>query len=82
MVARGPATPVRFQLMRGTLDVTAPADTDVWVDGRRVGQGDVKIDLWEGWHNVEVRRGAARAHERFELTPTQTTWTYAVTPTP
>jgi len=79
---RAAATPVRFQLVRGTLEVAAPADTEVWVDGRHVGDGDQKIELWEGWHEVEVRRAGARAHERFELTSDVTRWTYAVTPTP
>jgi len=79
---RAAATPVRFQLVRGTLEVTAPADTEVWVDGRQVGDGDQKVELWEGWHEVEVRRAGARAHERFELTSEVTRWTYAVTPTP
>jgi len=40
------------------------------------------VDLWEGSHEVEVRRGSARAHERFELTAEVTHWTYAVTSVP
>ena len=82
VTVKAPATPVRFQLTRGMLEVTAPADTEVWVDGRRVGRGDQKVDLWEGSHEVEVRRGSARAHERFELTAEVTHWTYAVTSVP
>ncbi len=82
VTVRAPATPVRFQLARGTLEVTAPPDTEVLVDGRRVGEGDQKVELWEGWHEVEVRRAGARAHERFELTSEVTRWTYAVNPMP
>lgn len=82
VTVRAPATPVRFQLARGALDVTAPPDTEVWVDGRRVGKGDQKVELWEGWHEVEIRRGEARAHERFELTSAITHWTYTATATP
>jgi hypothetical protein len=79
---KAPATPVRFQLARVVLEVTAPADTEVWVDGKRVGKGDMKVELWEGWHEVEARRGGARAHERRELTAENSPWTYVVTPTP
>lgn len=82
VVVKAPATPVRFQLARGVLAVTAPAECEVWVDGRRVGTGDQTVELWEGAHEVEVRRGAARAHERFELTSEVTRWTYDVTPSP
>jgi hypothetical protein len=81
VTARGPGTPVRFALGRGTLSVTAPAGTEVRVDGRRVGTGSVKVQLWEGAHQVEARLGEARVQERFELRPNET-WTYAVTPTP
>ncbi len=52
------------------------------MDGRTVGMGDQQVELWEGWHEVEVRRAGARAHERFELTSEVTRWTYDVTPTP
>jgi hypothetical protein len=79
---RAAVTPVRFELARGALEVTAPDDTEVRVDGRKVGVGSQHVELWEGWHEVEVRRGGARAHERFELTPEVTRWTYDVTPTP
>ncbi|ABC80993.1 hypothetical protein Adeh_1219 [Anaeromyxobacter dehalogenans 2CP-C] len=81
VTARGPGTPVRFALGRGVLAVTAPAGTEVRVDGRRVGEGSVKVQLWEGAHQVEARLGDARVQERFELRPNET-WTYAVTPTP
>jgi hypothetical protein len=78
---RGPATPVRFALGKGTLDVTAPEDAEVYVDGRRVGRGDVKLELYEGDHRIEVRRGEASTGERFRLGPGEI-WTYEVTPTP
>ena len=83
VTVRAPATPVRFQLARGSLTVTAPPDVEIWVDGRTVGKGDQKVELWEGTHVVEARREGSRAvHERFELTPEQTSYTYTVTPTP
>ncbi|ACG73872.1 putative CheA signal transduction histidine kinase [Anaeromyxobacter sp. K] len=81
VTARGPGTAVRFALGRGVLAVTAPPGTEVRVDGRRVGEGSVKVQLWEGAHLVEARLGEARVQERFELRPNET-WTYAVTPTP
>jgi hypothetical protein len=81
VTVKAPATPVRFALARGKLEVTAPDDTEVWVDGRRVGKGSQTVDLWEGWHEVEGRRGAAgRVKERFELTALVTKYTYAITP--
>ena len=83
VIVKAPATPVRFQLARGALLVTAPADVEIWVDGRLAGKGDQKVDLWEGPHVVEARRAGSRAvHESFELTPEQTSYTYTVTPTP
>jgi hypothetical protein len=81
VVARGPVTRVRFELGRGTLDVTAPDDAEVIVDGRLVGKGRVKVELWEGHHRVEAQLGASRVQERFEIARGET-WTYAVTPTP
>ncbi|HYD43436.1 MAG TPA: PEGA domain-containing protein [Anaeromyxobacter sp.] len=77
-----PATPVHFKLARGTLEVTAPPDTEVIVDGQPVGLGNQRVELWEGWHEVEARRGAARVKQRFQLTSVVTRWTYDVTPTP
>lgn len=81
VTVRGAGTPVRFALRRGSLKVTAPQDAEVFVDGKRVGRGDVKVDLWEGNHVVEARLGEARVHEKFTLGPGET-WTYDVTPTP
>jgi hypothetical protein len=78
---RGPATAVRFVFGKGWLDVTAPSEAIVYVDGRRIGTGNVKVQLVEGDHRVEVRLGQARASEQFQLIPGQT-WTYEVTPTP
>lgn len=63
----------------GTLDVTAPADADVFLDGRRIGKGNIRIQVNEGAHRIEVRLGPARVVERFSLAPGET-WTYAVTP--
>jgi hypothetical protein len=79
---QAPATPVHFKLVRGSLQVTAPPDTEVFVDGQPVGRGDQRVELWEGWHQVEARRGQARVKQRFQLSSTVTTWTYDVTPTP
>jgi len=78
---RGPETPVRFALGRGTLVVTAPEDAEVFVDGRRVGRGDLTLEIHEGDHRIEVRLGEARTGERFHLAPGER-WTYEVTPTP
>ena len=79
---QAPATPVHFKLLRGTLEVTAPSDTEIFVDGHRVGRGDQRVELWEGWHEVEARRGTARVGERFQLSATVTSWRYVVSPTP
>jgi hypothetical protein len=65
---------------KGILDVTAPPDADVFLDGRRIARGSVKTQIREGDHRIEVRRGAARVAERFTLAPGET-WTYEVTPT-
>jgi hypothetical protein len=62
------------------LDVTAPADAEVFLDGRRVGKGSVRLPVAEGAHRIEVRLGPARVAERFTLAPGET-WTYAVAPT-
>lgn len=78
---RGPGTPVRFALGRGALDVSAPPEAEIFVDGRRVGKGKVRVELWEGRHRVEARLGVAKVQETFEVGRNET-WTYAVTPTP
>lgn len=65
---------------RGVLDVSAPPDAEVFLDGRRIGRGSVRVEIREGSHRIEVRRGLARVEERFTLAPGET-WTYAVTPT-
>jgi hypothetical protein len=79
---KGPATPVRFQLGKGFLDVTAPEGAEVYLDGRRIGSGSLKKhEVWEGEHRLEVRLGPAKTGERFTVAPNET-WTYEVTPTP
>jgi hypothetical protein len=65
----------------GKLDVTAPPDAEVFLDGRRVGRGNVRMSVAEGPHRIEVRRGGASASEHFTLEPGET-WTYTVTPSP
>ncbi len=66
---------------KGKLDVTAPGDAEVFLDGRLVGRGSVQLEIAEGAHRIEVRRAGAIAAERFSLLPGET-WTYTVTPTP
>jgi hypothetical protein len=66
---------------KGMLQVTAPDDAEVFLDGRRIGKGNVRLDVTEGAHRIEVRRGEARVAESFTLAPGET-WTYDVTPTP
>ncbi len=56
----------------------APADTEVWLDGRRVGTGDLRKQISEGNHRVEVRRGGAKAGEKFHVEAGET-WTYTIT---
>jgi hypothetical protein len=77
---RGPETPVRFEPGKGKLVVSAPDDVEVFLDGRRVGRGDLTLDLYEGEHRVEVRLGEVRTGERFRLSPGER-YTYEVTPT-
>jgi eukaryotic-like serine/threonine-protein kinase len=78
---KGSATPVRFELGKGLLEVTAPDGAEVYLNGRRIGRGSLKYEVWEGEHRLEVRLGSAKAGERFRVAPNET-WTYAVTPTP
>jgi hypothetical protein len=66
---------------QGKLDVTAPDDAEIFLDGRRIGSGRVQVEVAEGPHRIEVRRAGATAAERFTLQPGET-WTYTVTPTP
>ena len=66
---------------KGKLDVNAPPDAEILLDGRRIGRGNVQIDVAEGAHRIEVRREGATVAERFTLRPGET-WTYTVTPTP
>ncbi len=65
---------------KGTIDVTAPAGAEVFVDGRSVGKGSVKVPVVEGDHRVEVRLGDARVGERLTVAAGETR-TYTVTPT-
>jgi PEGA domain len=62
------------------LHVAAPEDAEVFLDERRIGRGNVHLEIPEGAHRVEVRRGEARVTESFTLTAGET-WTYDVTPT-
>jgi hypothetical protein len=78
---RGPDTAVRFAPGKGTLVVSAPEDVEVFLDGRRVGRGDLTLDLYEGEHRVEVRLGEARTGERFRIAPGER-YTYEVAPNP
>lgn len=71
----------RREVGKGTLAVTAPEDSDVLLDGRRIGRGALRVEIAAGPHRIEVRRGGATARERFSVAPGET-WTYDVTPTP
>ncbi len=65
---------------KGFLVVTAPAEAEVVLDGRRLGKGDVRREIDVGAHRVEVRLGGARVAEQFSISRGET-WTYDVTPT-
>jgi len=65
---------------KGMLRVTAPAEAEVFLDGRAIGKGDVHVEIPEGAHRIEVRLGEARVSEKFTLARGET-WTYDVTPT-
>jgi len=79
--AASPSRRARPAARTGLLDVTAPPDAEVFLDGRRVSRGSVRTEIPEGPHRIEVRRGEARVEERFTIAPGET-WTYSVTPTP
>jgi eukaryotic-like serine/threonine-protein kinase len=76
---RGAGT--RREVGKGTLAVTAPQDSDVLLDGRRIGRGAVRVEIAAGPHRIEVRRGGATVRERFSVAAGET-WTYDVTATP
>jgi hypothetical protein len=66
---------------KGKLDVTAPDDAEIFLDGKRIGRGSVQAEIPEGSHRVEVRRAGDTVAERFRVLPGET-WTYTVTPAP
>jgi hypothetical protein len=76
---RAPATRVRFEQPEiGWLDVDAPADAEISVDGRRIGRGELRRhELFVGNHRVEVQLGEARTGESFTVGPRET-YTYEV----
>ncbi|HYG69355.1 MAG TPA: PEGA domain-containing protein, partial [Anaeromyxobacteraceae bacterium] len=87
-IAKGKPAPVTRTVARpaaasgpleiGWLDVDAPDEAEVFVDGRRVGRGQVRRhQLTEGTHRVEVRLGDARTGETFTVGPRET-YTYEV----
>jgi uncharacterized protein affecting Mg2+/Co2+ transport len=53
----------------------------VFLDGKRIGRGNLKVEIAVGAHRLEVRRGDASVGEQFSVEPNET-WTYDVTPTP
>jgi hypothetical protein len=67
---------------RGAHHSAPPDDAEIWLDGRRLGNGNATVPLWEGPHRVEARRGGAKVQKKFEVTALQTQWTFDVTPTP
>jgi hypothetical protein len=64
----------------GTLSVSAPDDAEVFLDGKKIGRGSLKLEIAAGAHRLEVRRGDAKVGEQFSVEPNET-WTYDVTPT-
>jgi hypothetical protein len=74
--AAGSVTPAG----KGWMELTAPAAADVYLDGRRVGRGSMRIPVAAGKHRIEVRLGKSRVAETFFAEPGMT-WTYEVTPT-
>jgi hypothetical protein len=76
VAAQKPAAPAE----KGTLSVTAPEDADVFLDGKKIGRGTLKLQIPVGVHNIEVRRGDATVAQGFSVEPNET-WTYDVTPT-
>jgi eukaryotic-like serine/threonine-protein kinase len=74
--------PSRPSLEIGWLDVDAPADAEIFVDGRRIGRGEVRRhELPEGKHRVDVVLGDAKTGETFTVGPRET-YTYEVHQTP
>jgi hypothetical protein len=65
---------------KGMLLVAAPSDAEVFLDERRIGRGNVHLEIPEGAHRIEVRLGESRVAESFTLAAGET-WTYDVTPT-
>ncbi|HET8538241.1 MAG TPA: PEGA domain-containing protein [Anaeromyxobacter sp.] len=77
LAAQKPAAPAG----KGTLSVSAPEDAEVFLDGKKIGRGSLRIEIAAGAHRLEVRRGDAKVGEKFSVEPNET-WTYDVTPTP
>lgn len=77
LAAQKPAPPAG----KGNLAVSAPDDAEVFLDGKKIGRGSLKLEIAAGAHRLEVRRGDATVGERFSVLPDET-WTYDVTPTP
>lgn len=75
--APAPAAPAG----KATLSVSAPEDAEVFLDGKRIGLGKLKVEIAVGRHHLEVRRGDAKVEQAFSVEPSET-WTYEVTPTP
>jgi hypothetical protein len=66
---------------KATLSVSAPEDAEVFLDGKRIGRGSLKVEIPAGGHGLEVRRGEDSVAERFIVRANET-WNYEVTPTP
>jgi len=63
----------------GLLSVTAPLEAEVFLDGKPIGKGILRLEIPAGDHRVEVRLGDARVGERFSVARGET-WTYVVNP--
>lgn len=71
-------TPVRFALGKGTLTVNAPEAAIIFLDGRKVGTGQVQdLPVYQGSHHITVQLGQARNDHTFRIGPSQT-YTYDV----
>ena len=70
---KAPRTPVRFAVGKGTLTVTAPAEADILVDGRKVGTGRVEdLSVYAGSHQITVRLGTVKNEHVFRIAAGET----------
>jgi hypothetical protein len=58
---------------KGTLAVSAPLATEIYVDGRHVGSAPASLELPAGTHTLEYRHGTLRKSVAHAIRPGQTT---------